>query len=243
MPFGSPLGNVFLVAFLGVIALQVIYRFAWRLEEFTLFVFAATVACLHIRFLLIFVPVFAPILATILSRWVPRYDRAKERYVVNAMLMAVVMGIIIWYFPPEADLWRNAGKKYPIAAVEYLNSHSVPGPMYNTYGFGGYLILSRGPEHKVFMDGRSELYERGGILADYLEVSNIKPGAFSILEKYGIQSCLLEHDEALATVLAALPNWQKAYEDSTSILFVRRVDTVASKFRDSGSARDGAYGF
>ena len=100
-------------------------------------------------------------------------------------------------------------------------------PMYNTYGFGGYLILTRGPEHKVFMDGRSELYERAGFLPDYYEISGIKPGALSTLQKYGIQSCLLNHGEALATLLAALPDWQKVYEDPTSVLFVRRNSSSA----------------
>jgi hypothetical protein len=94
--------------------------------------------------------------------------------------------------------------------------------MYNTYGFGGYLIFSRGPEHKVFLDGRSELYERGGVLADYLEIADLKPNAIAILQKYGFESCLIKRDEALATVLAALPDWRKEYEDGTSVLFVRR---------------------
>ena len=192
MPFSSPLGVLFLIALLGVIAFQVTYRLAWRLEEFILFVVAATAACLHTRFLLIFVPVFVPLLATILARWVPPYERAIDRHLVNAALMAAVLGIILWYFPSQANLWKSAGKKYPVAAVDYLNSHSVPGPMYNTYGFGGYLVWSRGPEQKVFIDGRSELYERGGVLADYLEIEDIKPGALRTLDKYGIQSCLLD---------------------------------------------------
>jgi len=56
---------------------------------------------------------------------------------------------------------------------------------------------------------------------------NIKPDALSVLQKYGFQSCLLEHDEPLTTVLAALPDWQKTYEDSTSVLFVRRGGSQA----------------
>ena len=242
MPFGLLLGKLFLVVLLGVIVFQVTYRFAWRLEEFGLFLFGTIMACLHVRFLLIFVSVFAPLLATILARWVPRYERAKDRYLLNAALMAAVLAIIIWYFPSQADLRQNVGKTYPVAAVEYLNQHSVPGPMYNTYGFGGYLIWSRGPEHKVFMDGRGELYEPGGVLADYLEIADVKPGALSMLQQYGFQSCLLNHDEALATVLAALPEWQKVYEDETSILFVRGSGSPASGAQISIAAPDSGHG-
>jgi hypothetical protein len=106
--------------------------------------------------------------------------------------------------------------------------------MYDTYGFGGYLILARGSQHRVFMDGRSELYERGGVLADYLEVAFVKPGAIATLQKYGFQSCLLHHDEALATVLAALPEWHKIYEDETSILFVKQNEAQVSEVQSSG---------
>jgi hypothetical protein len=225
MPFNLLAGKVFLVLLLGFAVLQIAYRFTWHLEEFALFIFAAAAACMHRRFLLIFVPVFAQLLATILAKWIPRFERDKDRRVLNAIGMAIILGIAVRYFPSQTELLSKVGNTYPVAAVEYLNHHPVPGPMYNTYGFGGYLILTRGPEHKVFMDGRSELYERAGFLPDYYEISGIKPGVFSVLQKYGIQSCLLNHDEALATLLAALPDWQKVYEDPTSVLFVRRNDS------------------
>ena len=236
MPFNLVAGKVFLALLLVCVVLQVVHRFPWRCEELALFVFAAAVACMHRRFLLIFVPALIPILATILVRWVPRYERGKDRHILNAVAMAIILGLIIRYFPSQSELLQKVGKTYPVAAVEYLSHHSVPGPMYNTYGFGGYLILSRGPENKVFMDGRSELYERGGVLRDYHEIADIRPGVLSMLQKYGIQSCLLNHDEALATVLGALPEWQKVYEDSTSILFVRRNYSQSSEFRGAVTA-------
>jgi len=242
MPFDAAAGKVFLALLLGFIVVQVAYRFPWRLEEFALLLFAATVACIHRRFLLIFVPVFALLLATILARWIPKYARSKDRYILNAILMTVILAAIVGYYPSQADLWQMVGKTYPAGAVEYLNHHAVPGPMYNTYGFGGYLIWSRGPEHKVFMDGRGELYEPAGVFADYLEIADIKPGALSVLQKYGIQACLLNHDEALATVLAALPEWRKIYEDETSILFVRRSASSALGPRISIAAPHSSHG-
>jgi hypothetical protein len=136
--------------------------------------------------------------------------------------MALILGIVVHYFPSRADLRESVAKNYPVDAVEYLNHHAVPGPMYNTYGFGGYLILSRAPENKVFMDGRGELYEDGPVLADYLEISDVKPGVFRVLSKYGFQSFLTRRDEPLATVLHSLPEWESIYEDHTSVLFVRR---------------------
>ena len=241
MPFNLLAGKIFLVMLLGSIVLQIAYHFAWRLEEIVLFLFAAAVASLHIRFLLIFVPLFIMRLAVVLARWIPKYDQDKERPYLNVLFMAIILALTLRYFPSRDELLRNVGESYPLAAVEYLNRHSVPGPMYNAYGFGGFLVWSRGPAHKVFIDGRSELYEREGVLADFLEIMNVRPDALSLLQKYGIQSCLLEHDEPLATFLAALPDWRKVYEDHTSILFVRRSSSSDFNPQSSDAASSSVF--
>ena len=110
MPFGDPLGKLFLVAVMGVIVLQITDQLKWRLEDIALFIFAVAVACLHRRFLLIFVPILTPLIATVLARWVPHYERAKDKSLINAALMAVILAIVIWYFPKEAELWKTTEK-------------------------------------------------------------------------------------------------------------------------------------
>ncbi len=106
-------------------------------------------------------------------------------------------------------------------------------------GFGyllpfGYLIWSLGPERKVFVDGRSEIYEDGGSLADYFHITHLQQGALELLRGYGIQTCLLERDEPLATMLSAQPQWRKVYADNLSVLFVRR-DAATSPEPTRGS--------
>jgi hypothetical protein len=221
MPFNLPGGKVFLALLLAFILVQVAFRFTWTFAEFGLYLFGTMMACLHLRFLLIFVPFFAPLFATIVARWMPPYDRAKDKWVLNAALMACVAAGLIYYFPSRAELDRSIAHTYPSKAVAYLEQHPAPGPMFNTYGFGGYLVWSRGPQHKVFIDGRGDVYERGGVLSDYLYISSIKPGALAVLDGYGIQSCLLEHNEALTTLLSASPQWKRVYTDDLSSLFVR----------------------
>jgi hypothetical protein len=237
MPFNELLGKTFLVLLLGFVLLQVAFRFTWRLEEFALFVFGTAIACIHARFLLLFVPFFAPLLATTLERWFPPYEREKDRYFLNAGLIAVMFGLVVWFIPSRTSLEHTVADRFPVGAVEYLAHHPAPAPMFNSYFFGGYLVWSRAPEHKVFLDGRSELYEHGGVLVDFIEVVDIRPDALSILQKYGVQSCLIQRDEPLATVLAALPDWQKAYEDHTSILFVRRNSSQTTSAENSGTTR------
>jgi hypothetical protein len=120
--------------------------------------------------------------------------------------------------------------------VDYLNHHDVPGPMYDTYGFGGYLVYSRGPEHKVFIDGRGELYEHGGLLNDYLHISMLKPGALAVLQSYGVRSVLIERSEALATMLDNAPGWHRIYTDDLSVLYVRDGYSPSSVSRNDAAA-------
>jgi len=221
MPFNLFGGKVFLFLVLGFFLCQMILRFTCRLHELVLFVGGAVMAFLHVRFVLLFVPFFAPLLATILAQWLPKYDRKKEHYLLNAILMAACVAGIVRFMPTENDLKNIVSRQFPVRAVDYLRAHHVPRPMYNTYGYGGYLI-SAFPDQKVFIDGRGDLYEVGGAFRDYLEVANLKPAAFSVLRSYGIKSCLLDRKEPLATVLSAMPDWKQEYSDDVSALFVRR---------------------
>lgn len=231
MPFNLPLGKIFLVFVLGFFLTQMVLQITCHLDDLVLFLFGTVMACLHVRFLLLFVPFCAASLAALLAAWVPSYDRTKDRYVLNALLMATVIAAIVWYFPSETEIQAMVNKHFPVRAVAYLRSHDVAGPMFNTYGSGGYLIWAL-PERKVFIDGRGDLYELGGAFFDYLQVANLKPGAFAVLRSYGIQSCLLDRNEPLATVLGAHPDWQRVYSDEVSALFVRRHGVpTASPFR------------
>ena len=227
MPFNLPGGKLFLAFVLAFFVAQMVFQFTWRLSEVVLVLGGVVMACLHVRFLLLFVPFFAPLFAAVLARWFPRYDWKKEHYVLNAVLMLAVVVAMVKYFPTGTHIQQIVARTFPVRAVEYLRQHPVPGPMYNTYGYGGYLIWAL-PEQKVFIDGRGDLYEDGGAFLQYVEVANLKPAAFTVLRANGIQSCLLDRKEPLATVLAAHPDWEQRYSDGVSVLFVRRNNMAAN---------------
>ena len=62
MPFNLPGGKLFLALVLAVVIAQVTLRPKWRPDEFALFLIGTAMACLHLRFILVFVPFCAPIL-------------------------------------------------------------------------------------------------------------------------------------------------------------------------------------
>jgi hypothetical protein len=235
MPFNIAGGKIFLGLLLAFIVLQVLFRFTWRLEELALFLFGTMMACLHVRFVLVFVPFFAPLFATMLARWVPAYDKKKDLYVLNAVLMIAVVAAMVKYFPTRSEIEQVVDRDFPVHAVEYMRQHGLPGPLFNSYAFGGYLVWSN---TKVFVDGRSDPFERGGVLADYLFISHAKPGALTVLDAYGVQTCLLERDEPVATLLAAAPQWQRVYVDDKNVLFVKR-QAAASAYAKARLAAPG----
>jgi hypothetical protein len=223
MPFNTVVGGIFLGLLIVIIAAQIALRPTWRLEEFILFLVGLTMACLHARFVLVFVPFATPALAAILATWVQPYERGKDKFALNAALIVLVLSSIVHYFPSTEGLQERVAKNFPVSAVSYLQNHPAPGPMFNSYGFGGYLVWSRSPQYKVFIDGRGDIYERGGVLSDYIHISNLRPGALAVLRGYGVQSCLLEPDVPLARVLSTSPDWKRVYMDDVSALFVRAV--------------------
>jgi hypothetical protein len=221
MPLSSFGPRLFLALVLSTIALQIAFRFKWRMEDVVLFCGATAMALIHRRFVLVFVPFFVPVFAIMLARWLPGYQREKDPYVLNAALMAVMLGAMIHYFPSRSQVEDNVSAHFPVNAVNYLKDHPVSGPMFNSYGFGGYLVYSRGDEHKVFIDGRGELYEHAGVFADYLHITLVKPGLLGVLRNYGIKECLVGRDDPIAVFLSALPEWKQVYEDPVSVIFVR----------------------
>jgi len=90
------------------------------------------------------------------------------------------------------------------------------------------LIYRMSDSNKVFVDGRGDLYERQGVLADYLSIMRLGPAAPVLLDSYGVQSCLIGHDEPLRTFLEATPGWQKVYADPLSDLYVRTLRPAVS---------------
>lgn len=59
-------------------------------------------------------------------------------------------------FNPTA-IARRCRRDYPVAAVDWLRRSGLRGPIYNDFGWGGYLIWAA-PEFPVAMDGRTNVH-------------------------------------------------------------------------------------
>jgi hypothetical protein len=106
----------------------------------------------------------------------------------------------------------------PVAAVDLLIARKAQ-RIFNSYGFGGYLIAR---DLKPFVDGRSELYGEK-FLMDFFaaEDAHNVGGLLRMLDDYRIDATLLTPDAPAAQLLDHIPGWTRAYADETAVIHVR----------------------
>ena len=121
--------------------------------------------------------------------------------------MAGVMVAIVHYFPTRQDIEKIVARDFRGAGAGVYGATSGRAARCSTPM--GSAAISFHSGQKVFIDGRGDLYERGGVLADYMYITKMKPGALAVLNSYQVRACLLERDEPLSTLLAASPEWKE----------------------------------
>jgi hypothetical protein len=163
----------------------------------------------------------APVLCRLLATAWDQYESDRDRPGVNAVMLGLAALAVILGFPSPRRLEQQVNNNDPTKAVEFLKKAAISGRMLNEYVYGGYLIWAD-PSHKVFIDGRADVYEPAGVLADYARFVGLKEDPKSILDKYRIDFCLLARDEPVARVLPMIPSWKEIYSDRQSVIFARR---------------------
>lgn len=113
----------------------------------------------------------------------------------------------------EAEL----NSHYPKGAIDFIDSHTLPGPIYNPYGWGGYLIW-RLPEWRVSIDGRANLHgdER---LRRYQATWGGLPHWAEDPELVASGLVVAPSDTPLASLLKTDPRFTEVYADQTATVF------------------------
>lgn len=192
-----------------------------RLEELILVSIAAVFAVQHQRMLFLFGIMAGPVICRLFSSYWEGYDPRRDLPVANAVCIAIAVAVIVFSFPSSSDLAAQVDKGSPVQAVEFIRKAHLKGPMLNDYGLGGYLIWAL-PEHKVFVDGRADVFDWTGVLDAFRRWALLREDPKILLDRYHIQFCVLESGSPLVHVLPYLPGWSKAYGDSHASVFVRQ---------------------
>lgn len=212
--------GIALIGVLACIALVLIVRHSELMwHELLLLAMGTWLAVSHRRMLFVFGILVAPVLSRLLSDFWDGFSLEKDRPVPNTILIAASLLIAAWTFPNRAAIAKEIDQNSPVKAVEFIKTH-LQGRMLNEYVYGGYLIWAA-PENPVFVDGRTDIFEWTGVLAELTSWEKLESDPNVLLDKYQIDFCLLARHSPMVTVMSLLKNWQIAYRDDQSVIFTR----------------------
>jgi hypothetical protein len=216
---GSSRGAGMIVAVVGILLVSLLRQSKLQLRELLILAMAFALAMQHVRMLLLFGIVVSPVLSGVLAPLLGR-DGKREHPIANGLLMAAFMVTMVGVFPGRAAIQQQIRKGSPAGAVDYIRRTGLSGPMFNDYVFGDYLIWAL-PEEKVFIDGRGDVFDWAGVLAEYGRLVTLAEDPNILLDKYRIRLCLLSKNNAMTRVLPYLPGWKRVYSDDVSAIYVR----------------------
>jgi hypothetical protein len=140
-----------------------------------------------------------PLAAVVLSCWIAAHGgRLGERRLMNA------------HFSPQ---------RFPVAAVDYLQKHELPGPVLSPDSWGGYLIYQLYPRARVVIDDRHDFYGEQ-FLKSYLKTIHVEPGWDSFIREHQVGCIAVPKNSALANILLETSGWRAIYNDDVATIFV-----------------------
>jgi hypothetical protein len=120
---------------------------------------------------------------------------------------------------------RFSPRQFPVGAANVaergLSEGRLPGRLYSSDRFGGYLIYRFRGAVKVFVDGRSDYYRQGPVLDDYTKIQSVAPVWSDLLRRYDVGWMLLTPGAALEVTALASGAWRREYSDRAASLLVR----------------------
>jgi hypothetical protein len=132
-------------------------------------------------------------------------------------LLCVGMVVFVAYGPNLVPPPRIS----PAGAVDFIERQHLRGKIYNSYGFGGYLIFRGIP---TFIDGRAEqLFLTHDFAKAIQDALTKRRGEFdAFLADRNVSIALVTPGSAEAQELLRSKDWEKVYSDDVSVLFRKR---------------------
>jgi len=202
--------------------------------------FAALDAVRHIPiFVLLAIPVLAaalPVAGSFESR-IPKSagrgalngSRLRPVFNVTVIVLMAVFALAEW-----VSLARNQKVKeaqlFPEAAVAFLQAADYPRDLFVYYDWGGYAIWKLYPAHRVFVDGRADLYGDELLGQAMNRVFDLRTGWKELLDRWKIGVLLVPPSCALAQALLLEPEWKAEYRDSEAMI----LSKTGSKIENAG---------
>ena len=153
-------------------------------------------------------------------------DSVGRWHLVSALGVAMVAAVIWAPNPPVKFRAEFDPTRYPAAALATLRQ-DPEARIFTNDEWGDYLIWRLYPEHKVFVDGRSDFYG-DDFEEKYIGVLNVKYGWENTLDQFGVDTILLPPDSPLTGALKETKRWRVIYDDGIALVFRSAKRTVGA---------------
>jgi hypothetical protein len=228
-------------AMLGMFSFALIQlgrRSSWSLFEVLLIIAAGITAFRGQR------DVWCLVLASLVMffSWKPQENKRQWNTIPGSALVPIcflvavgAVALLGWRDFSKVKIQENTAKTYPLGAAAFVEQHRYPGPLYNHFNWGGYLLW-RLPYLKVSMDGRGNVHGEDRI-KKALTTWNGGPHWADDVELNGAELVIAQKDMALAALLRLDPRFKVAYQDETAVVFTR---TLQGKDQSNRPASEGS---
>jgi hypothetical protein len=149
----------------------------------------------------------------------PRLSMPLLNYAILGLVIVAALIKVVIPLTPQANL-KAEQDSLPYEAVEFIKAERPPGPLFNSYNWGGYLIFKLWPDYPVYIDGRTDLYD-DTFIRRYLDVAVANEGWSQALADDGINTVMIESNSPLAKFLSGDPTWREVYRDEMAVIFSR----------------------
>lgn len=220
LQMSSARGIALMAVLLSIFLLVMMHRSQMFWDESILLALCTWMAVSHLRMLFVFGILTAPVLSRQLATFWEGYDAENDRRGLNAVFIGVTLLVAFLAFPTSRNLREQVEEHSPVKAVEFIKANHLSGPMLNDHAYGGYLIWAA-PEHPVFLDGRTDVFEWTGVFREFGSWATLQSDPNSLLDKYGVSFCLLSRESPMVRVLPLLHDWKIIYSDNNSVIVSR----------------------
>jgi hypothetical protein len=236
--FHAPETQGFVWLLLGTVAAVGLSRRRIDLTDLLLFCGFAYLALLARRNIALFALIAAPVLARHAAAGlessgerfpafraiISRGDGADPPHTaLNWALLALIVALAVakMSVPLQPSVNQAAIEKtMPVGAVDYIHTARPPGPILNSYNWGGYLVWALAPGYPVYIDGRTDLYG-DAFLSQYMRVVYGEDEWRAVFARDNIRLVVIESASPLARKLNHEPGWRRGYVDALSSVFQR----------------------
>jgi len=147
--------------------------------------------------------------------------------------LAVFVGLTVYVAVAVVSIyedrsWFGVGYEayVPDHEVRYIMGNHLPGPMFNDYLSGSYLMWTMYPDYQVSIDARHFPYQ-GRVFKDWADIGTRYPlnpeGLNAFINKYPARVALIHHNyQNIIVWFYRSPDWVLAYFDTTAVVMIHK---------------------